>query len=339
VLVATDSFKGTLSAERVAAAVARGLRDGGRRAVELPVADGGEGTMEVLLRTLGGERRRVTVSDPLGRPVRASYGLVDGGETAIVEMAQASGLGLVAEGERDAWAASTRGTGELIVAAVEAGARTVVVAVGGSATTDGGAGAVEAIQGARSGLVGSSRAGFGTRRAGKATKEVALVVACDVRTSWEDAPRVFAPQKGADPATVRRLERRLSALARGAPRDPRGVPMTGAAGGLAGGLWAHFGARLVPGAPYVLDALRFDDAMRASRFVVTGEGRLDEQSLTGKVVGEIATRCRQSGVACHAVVGQNTLDEFLARLIDLSTITEAGTTRRLRSAGRRLAEI
>src|SRR5947208_2440281 len=188
VLVATDSFKGTLSAERVAAAVARGLRDGGRRAVELPVADGGEGTMEVLLRTLGGERRRVTVSDPLGRPVRASYGLVDGGETAIVEMAQASGLGLVAEGERDAWAASTRGTGELIVAAVEAGARTVVVAVGGSATTDGGADAVEAIQGARSELVARSRVGFVSRRAGKAAKEVALVVACDVRTSWEDAP-------------------------------------------------------------------------------------------------------------------------------------------------------
>jgi glycerate kinase len=319
VLVATDSFKGTLSAERVASAVARGLRDGGRRAVEVPVADGGEGTMEVLLRALGGERRRATVSDPLGRPVRASFALVDGGETAVVEMAQASGLGLVAAGERDAWAASTRGTGELIVAAVEAGARRVVVAAGGSATTDGGSGAVEAIR--------------------DATRGVELVVACDVRTPWEDAARVFSPQKGAEAATVRRLERRLTALARSAPRDPRGVPMTGAAGGLAGGLWAHLGARLVAGAPYVLAALRFDDAMRASRFVVTGEGRIDEQSLRGKVVGEIATRCRQSGVACHAVVGQRAIDDFQVRLIDLSTITEAGTPRRLRTAGRRLAEI
>jgi glycerate kinase len=195
----------------------------------------------------------------------------------------------------------------------------VVVAVGGSATTDGGAGAVRAL------------ADAGVRPE--------LVVACDVRTAWEDAPRVFGPQKGADRDTVRRLERRLAALARAAPRDPRGVPMTGAAGGLAGGLWAHLGARLVPGAPYVLDAVGFDGAMRAARFVVTGEGRLDEQTLAGKVVAEVATRCRQAGVACHAVVGEEALDRFLERVIDLATVTEAGTVRRLRTAGRRLAEV
>jgi glycerate kinase len=319
VLVAPDSFKGTLSAARVARAVAAGLRDGGRDAVELQVADGGEGTIDALVGALGGERRRAVVSDPLGRPVEAEYALIDGGETAVVEMARASGLGLVAEEERDAFAASTRGTGELIAAAAEGGASTVLVAVGGSATTDGGAGAVAAL----------SDAGLRPE----------LVVACDVRTRWEDAPRVFGPQKGADRETVRRLERRLAALARAAPRDPRGVPMTGAAGGLAGGLWAHLGARLVPGAPYVLDAIGYDAAMRSSRFVVTGEGRLDEQTLAGKVVGEVATRCRQAGVACHAVVGEDALDGFLERLIDLSTVTEAGTARRLRSAGRRLAEL
>ena len=209
--------------------------------------------------------------------------------------------------------------GELIAAAVAAGAQSVVVSVGGSATTDGGAGALEAL----------SEAGL----------KPDVVVACDVRTSWEAAARVFGPQKGADPATVKRLERRLAGLARAAPRDPRGVPMTGAAGGLAGGLWAHLGARLVPGAPYVLDAVGFDEHMRAARFVVTGEGRLDEQTLEGKVVGEVAVRCRQSGVACHAVVGEDALDDFLTRLIDLSMVIEAGTLRRMTAAGRRLAEL
>jgi glycerate kinase len=318
-LIAPDSFKGTIPAGRVAAAIAKGVRAAGREAIELPVADGGEGTLDALLTAIGGERRTAAVADPLGRPVEAEYALLADGETAVVEMARASGLGLVAEGERDAYAASTAGTGELIAAAVEAGASTVVVGLGGSATSDGGAGAVDVL----------SRAGLRPQ----------LVVACDVVTPWEDAPRVFGPQKGADAATVGRLERRLARLARAAPRDPRGVPMTGAAGGLAGGLWAHLGARLVRGAPYVLDAIGFDSAMRAARFVVTGEGRLDEQTLQGKAVGEVATRCRQAGVACHAVVGTEALDDFRERLIDLSTVTEAGTTRALTAAGRRLAKL
>ena len=317
ILVAPDSFKGTLSAAEVAAAVAAGVRDAGGEAVEMPVGDGGEGTMDALLATLGGERRSVTVSDPLGRPVRAEYALLDGGEGAIVEMAQASGLGHVGDDERDAFAASTRGTGELIAAAVADGAREVIVTAGGSATTDGGAGALAVLD-----------------EAGATPK---LTVVCDVRTPWEEAPSVFGPQKGADPETVKRLERRLSRLALGAPRDPRGVAMTGAAGGLAGGLWAHRGASLVPGAAFVLDAIGFDAAMRAARFVVTGEGRIDRQTLAGKIVFEVATRCRQSGVACHAVVGRNDLEPFEARLIDLATITEAGTKRRLRTAGARLA--
>jgi glycerate kinase len=319
ILVAPDGFKGTLSATRVAAAVASGVRAGGREAVELPAADGGEGTLDALVAARGGERRRAVVSDPLGRPVEAEYALIDGGATAIVETASASGLELVPPADRDPLAASTGGTGELIAVAVAAGAESVVLGVGGSATTDGGAGAVAAL----------AEAGVRPQ----------LTVACDVRTPFEDAARVFGPQKGADPLTVRRLERRLRRLAEGAPRDPRGVPMTGAAGGLSGGLWAHLGARLVPGASYVLDALGFDAAMRAARFVVTGEGRLDEQTLAGKLVGEVATRCRQAGVACHAVVGRDELDGFLARLIDLSTVVVAGDPRRLRAAGRRLAEL
>ncbi|MEK6228243.1 MAG: glycerate kinase [Actinomycetota bacterium] len=317
-LVAPDSFKGTFSAAEVAAAIARGLRAGGREAVELPVADGGEGTMDVLQAALGGERRTVTAGDPLGRPVEADFVLLPGGDTGLVEAAQASGLGLVAEDERDAWAASTYGTGEVIVAAVEAGAERVIVTVGGSGTTDGGSGAVKALD----------EAGVSPR----------LEVLCDVRTPFEDAPRVFAPQKGADPATVKRLERRQAELAEKAPRDPRGVPMTGAAGGLSGGLWAHRDAKLVPGAPYVLDAIGFHGLMREAAFVVTGEGALDEQTLQGKAAGEVATQSRQSGVTCHAVVGRNNLEDFQARILDLVTVIEAGTEAQLEAAGRRLAE-
>jgi glycerate kinase len=308
VLVAPDSFKGTFSAREAAAAMAKGLRDAGREAHELPVADGGEGTMEVLVSALGGDVRRLSVSDPLGRPVEAAFALLPDG-SAVVEMAQASGLSLVDEPERDAWAASTRGTGELIVAAVEAGASHVIVTVGGSATSDGGAGALEALREAD--LTGRSA--------------IEMDVVCDVRVPFEQAPSVFGPQKGADPAMVERLERRLDELAETFARDPRGEPMTGCAGGLSGGLWAACGAKLVPGAAYVLDAIGFDPLMREAGFVVTGEGSLDEQTLQGKIVGEVATRCRQGGVTCHAIVGRNRLEPFEERIIDLASVTEATT--------------
>ena len=312
VLVAPDSFKGTFSAREVADAIGAGLRSADREAHELPVADGGEGTMEVLVTTLGGDIRTVTASDPLGRPIEASFAILPDG-TAVVETAQASGLGLVDEGERDAWAASTRGTGELIVAAVEAGAEKVIVTVGGSATTDGGAGALEAL-----------------KEAGVSMP--VMDVLCDVRVPFEDAPRIFAPQKGADAPMVGRLEQRLAELAERLARDPRGEPMTGAAGGLSGGLWAAGDARLVPGAPYVLDAIGFDTLMRASAFVVTGEGGLDDQTLQGKIVGEVATRCRQAGVTCHAIVGRNQLDPFGERIIDLASVTEASTLAEIEAA-------
>ena len=319
VLVAPDSFKGTFRASEVAGAIGRGLERAGLMPPDLcPVADGGEGTLDALLPQLGGELVAAQVRDPLGRPVTAGFGLVEDGGIALVEMAAASGLGLVAEEERDAWAASTYGTGQLIAAAVQAGARVILVAVGGSATTDGGAGALEAIEDA-GGLHGAR-----------------LVVLCDVRTAFEDAARVFGPQKGADPAMVERLTERLHALARRLPRDPRGVPMTGCAGGLSGGLWAAHDAVLEPGARWVLDALDFDARMRAARAVVTGEGRLDMQTLEGKLVGEIGTRARQAGVPLHAIVGTDALDAFGKRMIDLQRTLIATTLEELEAAGETL---
>lgn len=319
VLVAPDSFKGTFRASEVAGAIGRGLERAGLMPPDLcPVADGGEGTLDALLPGLGGEVVAAPAHDPLGRPTNGCFGLVEDGGTAIVETAAASGLALVAEVERDAWAASTYGTGELIAAATQAGAQVVVVAVGGSATTDGGAGALEAIEEA-GGLHGAR-----------------LVVLCDVRTPFEDAAKVFAPQKGADAETVARLEDRLGKLAARWPRDPRGVPMTGAGGGLSGGLWAVHGAVLEPGAPWVLDALDFDRRMRASRAVVTGEGALDLQTLQGKLVGEIGTRARQAGVPLHAIVGADRLDAFGKRMIDLMRVIEAPDLQQIEAAGEAL---
>ena len=319
VLVAPDSFKGTFRASQVAGAIGRGLEKAGLMPPDLcPVADGGEGTLDALLPGLGGEVVAAGAHDPLGRELTGCFGLVEDGGTAIVETATASGLGLVDESERDPWAASTYGTGELIAAAAQAGAQVILVAVGGSATSDGGAGALEAIEDA--GGLGGAR----------------LVVLCDVRTPFEHAPKVFGPQKGADADMIAKLETRLDKLAAGWPRDPRGVPMTGCAGGLSGGLWAVHRAVLEPGATWVLDALDFDRRMRASRAVVTGEGKLDEQTLQGKLVGEIGTRARQSGVPLHAIVGTDGLDPFGKRMIDLMRVIEATDLEEMEAAGEAL---
>jgi glycerate kinase len=288
-LVAPDSFKGTFGAHEVAEAIAAGVEVAGATADRCPVADGGEGTMEVLLGALGGERRRAQVHDPLRRPIVAEFGLLRGGETAVVETARACGLTLVAPEDRAPERADTYGAGELIAAAVEARASMVLVAVGGSATTDGGRGAVEALR-ERTALTDAAR----------------LEVLCDVETPFEDAARLFAPQKGADAAAVERLSRRLEAEAAELPRDPRGVPMSGCAGGLSGGLWAH-GARLRPGAAFVLDAVGFDQRLAVADAVIGGEGRLDSQSLGGKIVGEIAERCAEAGKPLHLIVGEDAL--------------------------------
>jgi glycerate kinase len=319
VLVAPDSFKGTFTAAEVSAAIGRGLHSAGLAVDLCPVADGGEGTLAALATAFGAGVRMVDVSDPLGGPVSASFALA--GDVAIIETAAASGLQLVDPQERDAAAASTAGTGELVLAALHAGARTIHLGVGGSATTDGGAGAVEVIdQGG--GLQGAR-----------------LIVLCDVRTPFEQAAEVFAAQKGASAADIAMLTRRLHTVASALPRDPRGVPMTGAAGGLSGGLWAAFGAELVAGASFVLDAVGFDARAGAARAVLTGEGKLDGQSLAGKLVSEVAARARRAGTPCHAVVGTLALDRADARELGLGEVVEASTLAALEDAGRRLAEI
>ena len=319
VLVAPDSFKGTLRACEVAAAIGRGLERGGWLADGCPVADGGEGTREALLLALGGESRAAEVQGPRGEPLTAPYALLAEGGVAVVEVAAASGLALLDADERDAEAATTRGAGELMLAAARDGAEVLLVAAGGSASTDGGAGALEAIDEA-GGLGG-----------------VTVVVLCDVRTPFEQAARRFAPQKGADADAVERLHGRLQRMAARLPRDPRGHPMTGAAGGLAGGLWAVLGARLRPGGAFVLEQVGFDERLRSSHAVIVGEGRLDRTTLEGKIAAEVAVRARQAGVPAHAVVGANAMDAFDARILDLGWILEAGTLRALERAGEQLA--
>jgi glycerate kinase len=302
-LVAPDAFKGTFTAAQVAAAIGRGLEAAGERPPDLcPLADGGEGTLSVLLTALGGR-------------TEGHVALIEDGGTAIVEVAAVAGLAGDPTPE-DAWNASSAPVGVLIAEADAAGAEVILVCAGGSGMTDGGAGALEA--------AGDVRA--------------QLVVLCDVRTPFERAAPVFGPQKGADAATVKRLAKRLDELAGRLLKDPRGMPMTGAAGGLAGGLWGALGARLVPGAPFVLDALSYDGRMRAAHAVIVGEGRLDEQTLMGKAAGEAATRARQAGVPCFAVVGQDRLDLFGHRMLDLQVVSEATTLAEIEQAAAELTE-
>ncbi len=314
-LIAPDSFKGTFSAREVAEAIAAGAGD----ADPCPVADGGEGTLDAILAACGGRRLEARVRDPLGREIPAELGLVGGGDLAVVEMAAAGGLGLVAPEERDAEAASTVGVGELIALAIERGARRVVVTVGGSATSDGGAGAIEALE-ARGGIDGAE-----------------LIVVSDVTTPFERAAEVYGPQKGASSEAVQRLTTRLHALAESFPRDPRGVPMTGAAGGLSGGLWAMYGAALVPGAAWVLDTVGFDERLAACSAVVTGEGRLDSQTFEGKLVGEVAARARAAGKPVHAVVGSTALSHAETAALGLASVTVASDLPALQAAGAALA--
>lgn len=321
ILAAPDSFKGTHTAAQVAAAIARGARAAGAEAEEMPLADGGEGTLDALLAARGGEARTARATDPLGRAVEARFGLLPGG-AAVIEVAAASGLTLVAEDERDPWAASSRGTGELIAAAAAAGASRIVVAAGGSATTDGGAGALAAL----------------LERGVEGPDDLPpLVILADVTTPFERAAAEFGPQKGADAAMVERLGERLDLLAADAPLDPRGVPMTGAAGGLAGGLWAHLGAELAGGAAYVLDAVAFGERAAAADLVVTGEGRLDRTSLEGKLVAEVAARCRALGTGCAAIAGGIALDREALVSLGLTAALEASTLERIENAAARLS--
>jgi glycerate kinase len=284
VVVAPDKMRGTATASQVAAAVGRAAASGGWQCELVPVADGGEGTLDVL----GGPNRTTVVTGPLGDPVEAEWRLA--GRTAVIEMARASGLALVGGSQgNDPIAASTVGTGELISAAVDLGARRVLVGLGGSATTDGGLGALRALYPLH-------------RLAG-----VELVALCDVRTPFVAAAEAFAPQKGATPAQVELLRRRLARLAEvylaDHEIDVRAIEGAGAAGGLAGGL-AVAGATLASGFEAVADELGLHDLIEGADLVVTAEGFLDEQSFEGKVVGGVAELAAEAGVPCVALVGE-----------------------------------
>jgi glycerate 2-kinase len=318
-LVAPDSFKGTLSARQVGEVIGRGVEGAGAIPDLCPAADGGEGTAEVLLDALGGERRAASAHDPLGRPIEAGYVLLRDGTEAAIEVAAASGLGLVDPGDRDPERASSAGTGELIMAAVGEGARRILVAAGGSATTDGGRGAIDAIE-AAGGLA-----------------DARLEVLCDTTVPYERAAEVFAPQKGASPEQVERLTSRLVAEAGAMPRDPRGRAMTGAAGGLSGGLWAAFGAHLVPGAAFVLGVVGFDRRLEDANAVITGEGRLDAQSREGKLTGEIARRCRAARVPVHAIAGEVALSAGEVEQLGFGSVEEAGSPEAIEDAAERIA--
>jgi len=306
VVAAPDSFRGTATARAVAEAVGRIAWEHGWDCDELPVSDGGEGFLDAL----GGANRTVTVTGPLGDTVTAGWRL--DGRRAVLEMAQASGIELVGgPAGNDPVAASTYGTGELITAALDAGARRVLVGVGGSATTDGGLGALRALH-PTARLLG-----------------VELVVACDVRTRFLDAAAVFAPQKGATAAQVQLLHRRLERLAQVYVEehgvDVRDIEGGGAAGGLAGGL-AAVGARLVEGFEVVAEELDLWTRIEGADLVVTGEGFLDEQSFEGKVVGGVAGLAAEAGVPVVAIAGE-VLDEVTGLVEAVSLVERFGDER------------
>jgi glycerate 2-kinase len=285
VLICPDKFKGSATAQVVADALAEGILSVGPHTVEtLPLADGGDGTLAVLLAAAGVIARTALVTGPDGNPVAAQWGLLPNG-TAIVEMAQASGLALL-QGQLRPMDATTAGTGELILRAAREGATRCIVAVGGSATTDGGLGALDVL--------------------GWSLQGLEVVVACDVTTTFVDAAAVFGPQKGADPVQVRLLTERLERLAERYLHeqsvDVRTVPGGGAAGGLAGGLVA-LGATIVPGFDFIATELGLDAALDRASVVITGEGRFDHTSFLGKPAGGVIKRCRSRSLPVSVVCG------------------------------------
>ena len=300
--------------------MARGLRSVGIEDVmEIPLADGGEGTLDVILASRGGARRLASVTGPLGDPVDAEWAILGDG-TAIVEMARASGRALVPDNRRDPLGASTRGTGELIAAAIRAGATRVIVGVGGSATTDGGLAAVQALDWS-----------FGA---------VPVTVACDVRTSFLDAASRFGPQKGASPAQVGLLTRRLEQVA-GLYHDRVGVDVTGwegagAAGGLAGGL-AAIGATIEPGFDVVAEVVGLEAALERAQLVITGEGKLDRTSFDGKVVGGVLEVAGDLSVAHRAVIAGQVTDEAREELSVMGDVIALALTDRVWQAGEAFA--
>lgn len=302
VVVAFDKFRGSATSEELLEAVRSALEPMGWIVDGVPLADGGEGSIDVL----GGPNKVSLVTDPLGDPVRASWRL--DGQTAFIEMAAASGLALVGGPDaNDPIAADTFGTGELIAQAIELGARTIYVLLGGSATTDGGFGALRAMPPA------------------VRMKEIELIAACDVTTRFTDAAVAFAPQKGASPAQVKLLTRRLERLCQVYAEEygveVAGVPGTGAAGGLAGGLLA-VGGRIESGFDVLAEGVGLDELLVGADLVITGEGLLDDQSFNGKVVGGVAAWAAAEGVPVLAIVGSRCGEPPLPEDFQLVVLSE-----------------
>ena len=310
VIVTPDSFKGCLPAKEVARLMADALRKRhpGWEILELPLADGGEGTLEVLLPALGGHRAETVVQDPLGRPIRAVFGL--SGSTAVVEVAEACGLRLMAPEERNPLMAGTYGVGQLLLAAREAGARHFLIGLGGTATCDGGEGMLQ-VPGLREALEGCT-----------------LELLCDVENPFigpNGAARVFAPQKGASPADVEVLEERLTGFAEklldATGVDVRNLPGAGAAGGLGGTLMACFGARKVSGIGRILDLLHFQNLLKGAGLIITGEGKSDSQTLMGKVPWGVLQRANGIPVVLASgriENGERLLEAGFSQLIEIT---------------------
>jgi glycerate 2-kinase len=322
IIVAPNSFKGSLSATQAARAIALGVRQAFPDAeiIEIPVADGGDGTVEALVTARNGTYRWVNVDGPLGDPVLSPFGLIDTGRTAVVELAAASGFELITAARRDPRKTSTYGFGQLLDAARQAGASSVIAGIGGSATNDGGAGMAQAL-GYR--LVDSAgrdlpRGGIALLRLERIDStgfdptwhSVEINVACDVTnplTGPQGASHVYGPQKGADPATVEELDRALGHLAEVFERDlgkrVADIPGAGAAGGTGAGLIAFLDAKLLRGAALVVDASGFDAALPGTDLVITGEGRADGQTAYGKAPGEVARRAHAAGIPTLLLAG------------------------------------
>ncbi len=322
ILLVPDSVKGTLSSRQVCQVMAGQLRRFFPQAQvkSIPVADGGEGSVEAFLAAAGGERRTRTVTGPFGEPVEAFYGILGDGRTAVIEMAACAGL-LLAEGRLNPERATTYGVGELLLAAKEAGCTKAILGLGGSCTNDGGVGAAAAL-GAKftraygaafiptGGTLGEIAA-LDVSPVAQALQGMELTAMCDIDNPLygeAGAAVVFAPQKGADAAMVARLDAGLRHLgqvsARCLGRDFSHLPGAGAAGGLGFGMAAFCGAQLRMGIDAVLDAVGFDSLLPGTDMVFTGEGKIDSQSARGKVVSGVAVRCRKAGVPVVAVVGQ-----------------------------------
>ena len=306
ILVCPDSFKGSLSAVAASAAIANGIRQVYSQAQiqSLPLADGGEGTVEALLMAVGGERRRVEVTGPLGDRVRAQYGLLRAGQIAVVELAQASGLPLVPETQRDPRYTTTYGTGELILEACGSGSEEIWTGIGGSATNDGGAGigmalGFELLDG------GGDSIGWGggellrldrikTENCSPLLAERRFRVICDVHNPLigpQGATAIYGPQKGVRPQQIEILDQALAHFAEIVRRDLQveilNLPGSGAAGGAGGGLVAFLGATLEPGIALISEQLQLRDQIKQADLIITGEGSLDRQSLMGKVISGV----------------------------------------------------